>query len=375
MRRVGSVLAALVLLGGVVFAVLHKPSSGPQLTVVKGLIGSEKREFFADPEVIAEFRAQGLQITPPDTVGSWRMTGTDLKGYDFAFPASLSPAQVISAKEKIPGEPVRPFYSPLVVIAHASTAQVLRSNGLAAQQADTGVWTFKMDQYLAAVRADRTWQELKDTAGHAELAGAVYLTTTDPATSSSGALHLAAMSYLANERRVVSDAGGVARVKDLVRKVTAMQGAQKVSSDEPFKDFLSGVGSPLVLVYESQVAALTAHGGSTGDLVVLYPDTTVSSDHTVVGLSDAGRRMAELLRDNQKLRTLEAKFGFRPQADPAAFGRAVHDGAAATGAAGAAASAGPVYAPDLSAAGVQQAPVPAADVLDQLVEAAKGVKG
>ena len=367
MRRVGSVLAALVLLGGVVFAVLYKPSSDPQLTVVKGLIGSEKREFFADPEVVAEFRAQGLRIAP-DTAGSWQMTTADLAGYDFAFPASLSPAQVIAKQKGVDGEPVRPFYSPLVVIAHAQTAQVLRTNGLAAQQADTGVWTFRMDQYLAAVQADRTWQQLKDTAGRPELAGSVYLTTTDPETSSSGALHVAAMSYLANERRVVSDAAGVVRVKDLVRKVTAMQGAQKTSSDEPFKDFLSGVGSPLVLVYESQVAALTAHGGSTGDLVILYPDTTVSSDHTVVGLSDGGRRMAELLRDNERLRALEAKFGFRPQADPAAFGKAVAGGA--TGAA--ASDGGPVYAPDLSAAGVQQAPVPAADVLNQLVKAAKG---
>ncbi len=365
MRRVGSVLAALVLLGGVLFAVLYKPSSGDGLTVVTGLIGSEKREFFADPEVIAEFRAKGLRIAP-DTAGSWQMTTTDLGKYDFAFPASLSPAQVI-AKQKGSGEPIRPFYSPLVVIAHASTAQVLRANGLAAQQADTGVWTFKMDQYLASVRADRNWQDLKEAAGHAELAGSVYVTTTDPETSSSGALHVAAMSYLANERRVVSDPAGVDRVRDLVRKVTAMQGAQKTSSDEPFKDFLSGVGSPLVLVYESQVAALTAHGGSTGDLVVLYPDTTVSSDHSVVAWNDGGRRMAELLRDDEKLRALEAKFGFRPQADPAAFGTAVHAGTGAPGS-----STGPVYAPDLSAAGVQQAPVPAADVLNQLVNVAKG---
>ena len=70
------------------------------------------------------------------------------------------------------------------------------------------------------------------------------------------------VSYLANERRVVSDDAGVGRVKDLVRKVTAMQGT-KTSSDGPLEDFLLNVGSPLVLVYELQVAALTAQGRQT----------------------------------------------------------------------------------------------------------------
>ncbi|MFD7986730.1 hypothetical protein ACFRKE_21845 [Kitasatospora indigofera] len=359
MRRVGGVLAALVLLGGVLFAVLHRaPADDGGITVVKGVIGSEKREFFADPEVVAELKAQHLRVDAI-TTGSWQMADADLTGNDFAFPASLSPAEEIRAKRGVSGEPVRPFYSPLVVIAHAPVAEVLRANGLAAR-AESGVWTFRMDQYLDAVRRDRNWSDLKDVAGHAELAGAVYVTTTDPATSSSGALHLAEVSYLANERRVVSDEAGVGRVKDLVRKVTAMQGDQKTSSDGPFKDFLSNVGSPLVLVYESQVAALTAQGRPTGDLVVLYPDTTVSSDHTMVGLTDNGKKLADLLRDDAKLRALAVRYGFRPQGDPGAFGAALN------------AKAGPVFAPDLSAAGIQQAPVPAVKVLNQLVDAAKG---
>ncbi|WP_371482307.1 hypothetical protein [Kitasatospora sp. NBC_00315] len=358
MRRVISVLAALVLLGGVVFAVLHRSQPDNGVTVVKGVIGSEKREFFADPEVVAAFRAHGLRIDAV-TTGSWQMAGSELNGDDFAFPAALSPAEEIRARRNIAGEPVRPFYSPLVVIAHAPVAEVLRGNGLAAK-AESGVWTLRMDQYLTAVRADRTWQQLKDTAGHAELAGALYVTTTDPGTSSSGALHLAAVSYLANGGRVVADSAGVDRTRDVLRKVTAMQGDQKTSSDGPFKDFLSGVGSPLVLVYESQVAALVSQGRSTGDLVVLYPDTTVSSDHTLVGLTDNGWKVAALLRDDTTLRALEARYGFRPQGDPAAFGAAV------------AGRAGPVFAPDLTAAGVQQVPVPALTILNQLVDAAKG---
>lgn len=358
MRRFGGLLAALLLLAGVAFAVFHDRIGTGSTTTVRGLIGSEKAEFFADPAVVKELRAQGFKVDA-QTTGSWSMTTTGLDGYDFVFPSSLPPAEEIRAARHISTEPVRPFYSPLVVVAHGPVAGVLQANGLAAKS-EAGLWTLRMDAYLAAVRAGRTWEGLQGASGHAELAGALYVTTTDPATSSSGALHLADVSYLANGGRVVSDDAGLARVSALVRQLTAMQGDQKTSSDGPFKDFLSGVGNPLVLVYESQVAALVAQGRSTGDLVVLYPDTTVSSDHTVVGLTSGGDRLARLLRDDGKLRALEARFGFRPQGDGQAFATAL---AGRTGA---------VFAPDLAAAGVRQAPVPAVGVLSRLVDAAKG---
>ncbi|MFG3049854.1 hypothetical protein ACGFZP_02720 [Kitasatospora sp. NPDC048239] len=368
MRRVFGVLAALVLLAGVGVALFWTDGGDPdgkdKVITISGVIGSEKREFFADPDVVAELRKKGLKVDTV-TTGSWLMGDSDLKDYAFAFPSSLSPAEDIRRRRQINTEPVRPFYSPLVVLAHRQVADVLKGNGLASVS-DSGVWTFKMDPYLKAVQDGRRWQDLTGTKDHAELSGSIFLTTTDPSTSSSGALHLAAISYLANGHQVVSDDAGVARVAGVVKQVTSMQGDQKTSSDGPFKDFLSGVGNPLVLVYESQVAALSAKGtttpgGSAGDLVVLYPDTTVSSDHTLVALQPGGEKLAAALRDDPVLRDLEARYGFRPQADPTALGRAVKD-----------AKGGPVYAPDLSAAGVQQAQVPTVAILNKLINAAKG---
>ncbi|WP_405365872.1 hypothetical protein [Kitasatospora sp. NBC_00039] len=367
MRRVFGVLTALALLAGVGVALFRDndpPGSGKVVTI-SGLIGSEKREFFADPDVIAELQKQGLKVVT-DTTGSWLMGESDLTRYDFAFPASLSPAEEIRKQRQIKSEPVRPFYSPLVALAHQSMAEVLRENGLAARsESDPKVWTLRMDAYLKAVQEGRKWQDLKGASSHNELKGLLFLTTTDPSTSSSGALYLATISYLANGHQVVSDDAGVGLVKDVVRQVTSVQGDQKTSSDGPFKDFLSGVGNGPVLAYESQVAALTAKGvstpgGSAGDLVVLYPDTTVFSDHTLVALKPGAEKLAELLRDDQVLRDLEAKYGFRPQADPQALSKAVRD------------KQGPVYAPDLAAAGVQQAQVPTVAVLNKLINAAKG---
>ncbi|MGW4896738.1 hypothetical protein ACWEQL_31445 [Kitasatospora sp. NPDC004240] len=365
MKRAFGVLAALLLIGGVAFALL-RPVGGddkPETIKVTGLIGSEKREFFADPAVIAELRQQGLEVTVEST-GSWLMGSTDLKKYDFAFPASSSPAEGIKKSNGVTGEQVRPFYSPLVMVAHRQVAEVLKKNGLA-EVSKSDVWTFKMDAYVQAVREKRTWEQLTGSAGHRELSGRLFVTTTDPDDSSSGALYLALVSYLANGRQVVSDDAGVQRVKDLVKGVVEVQGGQRSSSEGPFTDFVSGVGSPLVLAYESQVASLTAKGGvakggSAGDMVMLYPDVTVSSDHTVVARTDGGRKLAELLRDNKTLRALEAKYGFRPQADPVALEQVV------------AGKEGPVFARDLSAAQVVQAQVPTVEMLGKLVNTAKG---
>ncbi|WP_063857054.1 MULTISPECIES: hypothetical protein [unclassified Kitasatospora] len=358
MRRVIGVLVAVGLLCGVGYVVFLNSNGGADPKRVQVLIGSEKAEFFDDPAVAAEFKANGLDVRP-QTIGSWSMASADLKDVDLAFPSSRGPAEEIAKSKGITAEPVRPFYSPLVVIAHKAVADVLQSNGLA-EHAETNPWKLRMGPYLDAVKNNRKWSDLKNTAGHADLSGEIYLTTTDPRTSSSGALHLAAVSYLANGERVVADDAAVAGVAPLLKKLTDKQGDQKTSSDGPFSDFKSGVGNPLVLVYESQVASLKAHGIPMGDLVVLYPDTTVWSDHTAVGLTPEGRKMAELLRDSPKLRALEAQHGFRPTADQAAFAKALEG------------REGPTFAADLTVAQIKQAQVAAVPMLARLVEAAKG---
>ncbi|MER5864691.1 substrate-binding domain-containing protein [Kitasatospora sp. NPDC002040] len=360
MRRVISVLVAVLLLCGVGYAVIRSiDPPGVTTAQVRVLIGSEKAEFFNDPEVIEEFKAKGFEVKQ-QTTGSWTMPTANLDGLDLAFPASRGPAEDIKKNKGITAEAVTPFYSPLVVIAHKNAADALANANLATKGTGPVPWKLQMQPYLDKVRTDTKWTSLQGAAATGELAGDIYLTTTDPTTSSSGALHLAAVSYLENGERVVADDAALAKVGPLLKKLTDKQGDQKTSSDGPFKDFLSGVGNPLVLVYESQVASLVAHGVSTGDLVVLYPDTTVSSDHTAVGLTANGRQVADLLKDDPRLRELEAKHGFRPQADPAAFGKAL------------AGHSDPTFATELSAAGIKQAPVASVAMLGKLVDAAKG---
>jgi hypothetical protein len=189
------------------------------------------------------------------------------------------------------------------------------------------------------------------------LSGTLFISTTDPTSSNSGALYLAAASYVADGGRVADGTAAVNRTAPLMRKLISVQGAQQTSSDAAFRDFISGVGNPLVLVYESQVASLLAQGQDVGDLTVLYPDTTANSDHTVVPLTDEGRALGELLGTDKELRKLAVRHGFRPQGTSAEF---------------TAATAAHTTYLNQKLTGVRQSPVPASKVLHEMARRARG---
>ena len=352
MRRIVAIVLAVFLIGGVAAAVVAGREEQDKSTATKtvlGVIGSEKAEFFADPAVVKALAAKGYTLKT-ETSGSWAMEGLDLKGYDFAFPSSQAPADELAAKYDVRQPLPRPFYSPLVVVAHRSAAAVLADNGLATLPAK-GNGTLRMAAYLKAAGADRTWQQLKGAERHGELSGTLFISTTDPTSSNSGALYLAAASYVADGTAAVN------RTAPLMRKLISVQGAQQTSSDAAFRDFISGVGNPLVLVYESQVASLLAQGQDVDDLTVLYPDTTANSDHTVVPLTEEGRALGELLSTDKELRKLAVRHGFRPQGTSAEF---------------TAATAAHTTYLNQKLTGVRQSPVPASKVLHEMARRARG---
>ncbi|MFG3317593.1 hypothetical protein ACGF3J_06055 [Streptomyces sp. NPDC048171] len=359
MRRITGVILAVLLIGGVVAAVVagrQTEDEGTATKTVRAVIGSEKAAFFADPDVVQALAAKGYTVRT-ETSGSWAMDELDLGEYDLAFPSSQAPADELAEKYDVREPLPRPFYSPLIVVAHRAAAGVLAANGIATLDRSRG-GTLRMGAFLDAARADRTWQQLKGAGEHGELTGTLYIASTDPETSNSGALYLAAASYVANGNRVVASTADVERTAPLMRTLVQVQGAQKSSSDAAFRDFTSGVGDPLVLVYESQVSALLREGGdSVADMTVLYPDTTATSDHTVVPLTEQGRALGDLLTSDPELRRLAVRHGFRPQGATGEFTRATEAHTAFL---------------NQQLTGVRQAPVPTYEVLRDMARRARG---
>ncbi|MFI6001688.1 hypothetical protein ACIA98_14895 [Streptomyces sp. NPDC051366] len=316
MRRILGIALAVLLLGGVVAVALaggdKTPPTATKTVTVKGVIGSEKSEYFRDPDVVKALADKGY-IVKTETSGSWAMDQLALKEFDFAFPSSSEPAPEIEAAAGVKGaQTTKPFFSPLVVIARSNAAKVLADNNLA-KMTGKNSGTLLMGPYLKAAGEDRKWQQLSGSAAYAELTGTVFIKTTDPATSNSGALFLAATSNVANGNSVVSDQAAVDRTAPLMQKLISVQGVLEPSTDDPFRAFISGSGEPLILAYESQVASLLQQKQAPGDMVVLYPDTTVNSPHTFVPISENAKELGSLLANDPKLRELAVRHGFRPQ--------------------------------------------------------------
>jgi hypothetical protein len=106
------------------------------------------------------------------------------------------------------------------------------------------------------------------------------------------------------------------------------QGFQASSTEEPFDDYLvQGIGkSPMVMIYESQFIqrAAAADGSITKDMVLMYPDPTIFSKHTFVGLTPNGIRLGDFLTADPEMRTLATEYGFRTT-DTAAFSKFIAD--------------------------------------------------
>ncbi|WP_239516210.1 MULTISPECIES: substrate-binding domain-containing protein [unclassified Streptomyces] len=324
MRRILGIALAVLLIGGVITAIVigGKKPEGTATKTVRGVIGSEKSEFFRDPDVVKALKDKGYTVKA-ETSGSWAMDQLALKEFDFAFPSSSEPAKEIEASAGVKGaQNTKPFFSPLVVIARSNAAKVLADRGLVKMNGKNS-GTLLLGPYLKAAGEDRKWQELQGgTTAYPELTGTVFIKTTDPATSNSGALFLAATSNVANNSTVVSDDAGIERTAPLLRKLISVQGALEPSTDDPFRAFISGSGEPLILAYESQVASLLLQKQTSGDvagMVVLYPDTTVNSPHTFVPISEKAKDLGSLLATDPKLRELAIRHGFRPQEGVAEF--------------------------------------------------------
>jgi hypothetical protein len=322
-RRTLSLVVAAVLAVAVIATIAVAVSGGGDeesrpLSVVRGVIGSEKKPFFSDPRVRAAFAKAGFDVQV-DTAGSRSIANTvDLSKYDFAFPAGTPAALKIRNDRKITTSYV-PFFTPMAVATFTPIAKLLEQAGVA--QDHQGWWTLDMNGFLRLVGQQTRWNQLPGNTTY-PVSKYMLITSTDVTTSNSAAMYASIASYVANGNQVVANPAEIASVIDEVSPLFVQQGFTEQSSEAPFEDYLSiGIGkTPMVMIYESQfVARAAAHDGSiTSNMVLMYPNPDILSKHTLVPLSDKGDKVGRLLHDNPTLQHLAVVFGFRT-ADPGDF--------------------------------------------------------
>jgi hypothetical protein len=322
-RRFFAVGLALLLLGGIGGGIWYSRQSLVQTRVaseavasVRGLIGSEKEAFFADPRVIAALARHGLTVHV-DKAGSRTIAHSyDPKQYDFGFPSG-APAAAELKKAAKAAETFDPFYTPIVFASWKPIVDILIANGVV-QMRGSVAYVTDLPKLLAIVDKRTRWRDLKDSSTFAT-SKAVLINSTDVRTSNSAAMYLALASYVLNNQTVVSSQPEVDTVLPKVSDLFLRQGFQEASSAGPFEDYLAlGMGkTPLLVTYESQLVAywLAHPDRKHDDMVMLYPIPTVYSKHVVVPFTPAGQRLGELLATDPELQALAREFGFRTGGD------------------------------------------------------------
>jgi hypothetical protein len=278
----------------------------------RGLIGSEKEAFFADPRVQQALAARGITVVI-EKAGSRAIAGRyDAKAYDFGFPSGAPAAAQLKAQAKASAV-FTPFYTPMVLASWRPIADILVANGIAERQGDI-YYLIDLPALMDLIDKGKRWRDLKGSQAFSTNKS-LLISSTDVRTSNSAAMYLALASYLVNNQQIVQSQADVDRVLPTVAPLFLRQGFQEQSSSGPFEDYLAlGMGkAPLLMAYESQMVEfwLKHPNKIKSDMVLMYPRPTVFSKHVLVPYTPAGVRVGEALENDPALRTLANEYGFR----------------------------------------------------------------
>ncbi len=256
---IGLILAVALVVAVVVVVLVTRSGAdlssnggSKNLTTVNGVIGSEKKPFFNDPQVKKVFAQHGYDVQVV-TAGSRQIATTvDLSKVDFVFPSSAPAAQKVKQKTGA-STAYAPFYAPMAIATFTPIVQLLQAAGMAGQDA-SGTWHLDMSKYLAAVAAGTRWNQLPGADKLYNSSRSMLISSTDIRQSNSAAMYLSIASYVANQQNVVNSDAQQQAVIDQMATLILEQGFSASSSEEPFDDYLSqGIGSkPMVMIYEAQ---------------------------------------------------------------------------------------------------------------------------
>ena len=321
-RKLGPALLVVLLLavgGGIFWSHRH---TGPaaltapmlqQKALLRGVVGSEKVDFFADPRVQQVLEQNGLAVQV-DKAGSREIASIPgLKNYDFAFPAG-EPAAVKIENTLGRSKFNVPFYTVMTVASWKPIAQILMDNGLVKQEGPY-YYIIDMHAFLQLAIDGKRWKDLKNSDAYS-ISRSVLISSTDVRKSNSAAMYLSIASYVLNGDSVVENTEQARAVLPKVAPLFLKQGFQDNSSAGPFEDYkLIGMGkTPLVMIYEAQFFEEVIKGEALTNrdqMVLLYPRPTVFAKQVYIPITPAGEKLGDLLESDPELQRLAAEYGWR----------------------------------------------------------------
>jgi hypothetical protein len=326
LKRLLAPLLTLILLVGVGTAIYisvteqaNKKAAVEQaqtLHEIKGVIGSEKEEFFRDPQTIAALAKApwNLKVTVEKSGSREIATTANLAAnYDFVFPAGASAAEKIKRDQKIK-KSVQPFFTPMVIASWKPIAEILITNNIVKKRGDA-YYIIDMTALFNLIINEKRWTDLKGSEQY-PANKSILVTTTDVRTSNSAAMYLALASYILNNNAIVQNEAQIAPIAAKLASLFLRQGFAENSTEIPFQDYLTmGMGkSPLVMIYEAQFLRelnKTKNTAITPDMVLLYPEPTLFTKHILIPFSADAEKLADALVNDETLQQIAIQHGLR----------------------------------------------------------------
>ena len=322
MKKLIAPLLTLLLVLGLaagIYVSVGEQLAKQRVVAVRGLIGSEKEDFFRDPRVVEALAKKGLRVEFEKAGSRQIATQYKLKDYDFAFPSGSPAAEKIKREARV-NKAYEVFFTPMAVASWKLIAGILEANGIVSQR--EGIYyIIDMTRLLQFAAAEKRWADLAKSEGY-NVKKSLLMGTTDVRQSNSAAMYLSLASYILNNNNIVDSAAQIGAIIQPLESLFLRQGFMENSSAGPFNDYLvMGPGkAPLVMVYEAQYLQEAArdHSGISTDMALLYPEPTIFTKHILIPFNDQGERLGAALADDPELQKLAIEHGFRNR-DAAAF--------------------------------------------------------
>jgi len=304
----GIVIVLDILLGAGALGVAARAPQAHQtpLQVVRVAAGPEDQPFFEDPRVRAEFARNRLRVVPT-YLGSGDMPALNFREYDAVFPSSSVLAGEVQQRLSQGVHPVIPFGTQLVVLTWQKFVPLLRELGIVGQNG-----TFDVGRYLDVAREGVTWNSIRGNNVYPS-PDQVQIEMTDPRYSNSGAMFVAVASYVLNHDHEVSGPGQVKPIAENIAKFLSGLGELQGTSELFYDEYLTDK-APMVVSYESYFlgAKLSDPTELPVGATMLYLDSPIDSDHTILPLTSAGDEFATLMQSDPTLQSIaENDYGFR----------------------------------------------------------------
>lgn len=283
--------------------VMPLASTNKEVEVVTGLIGSEKKLFFQDPEVIKIFKEKyNLDI---HFTTKWSLAMADnTVGQDFIFPGSKTVSELLQNRKTTYLKKESIFYSPLVVYSWKDIVSTLERKGLVTT---TGTWldsikTLNLTDTVQLILEGKKWDEIWGDKSYWN----IKIFSTNPLESNSGNMFAGLLFNILN--------GDTVKIKSIFNKMWLLTWG----SDTIFKDYLqmqSGMYQ-LLVGYENQVIEYYNENENYKEfikenVVILYSNPTIFADHEMITFTDKGNHLLIALQDKDLLDLAWKKYGFR----------------------------------------------------------------